>query len=262
MPPSPALSVRDLAIRYGNFAAVAGVSFDVAPGEAFGLVGPNGSGKSTTLAAVAAEIAPDRGEIRVTGLRERDAPLEYRRRIGFVPQELALYEELTVNDNLRFFARLYGLRGDRLARRVGEALATVGLGDLAGRRAGACSGGMKRRLNLACALVHEPAVLLLDEATVGLDAPSRAAVFDGLRRLRERGTAVVLTTHHAEEVDPFCDRVGVLDRGRLVACAAPARVPAGAAVLHGPHPLRGPVASRWAAAGRLGGDTPGRPGDR
>jgi ABC-2 type transport system ATP-binding protein len=217
MPTPPVLSLHDVTLRYGDTVAVDALSLEVRPGETFGLLGPNGCGKSTTLAAVAGALAPAAGVIRVAGVEERADPLAYRRLVGLVPQELALYEELTAADNLLFFGRLYGLRGRDLLRRAGESLEFVRLADRARHRVRTLSGGMQRRLNLACALLHEPPLLLLDEPTVGIDPGSREAIFASLRRLRDRGTALLFTTHHLEEAEHLCDRVGILDSGRLVA---------------------------------------------
>ena len=218
MPWTTVLSLQDVTVRYGAAVAVDALCLDVRRGEIFGLLGPNGSGKSSTLSAVAGAVAPGAGVIRVRGRCERDDPLAYRRLIGLAPQELAFYEELSAEENLRFFGRIYGLAGRELRRRVAETLHFVRLTEPARRPARTYSGGMKRRLNLACALLHEPALLLLDEPTVGLDLPSRDAIFASLEALRQRGCAVVLATHHLQEAERLCDRVGVMDHGRLVAC--------------------------------------------
>jgi len=211
------LSVRNLTVRYGPFVAVDSLSLEVERGEVFGLLGPNGSGKSSALAAIAGDLSPTAGEVRVCGLRERDQPATYRRSLGLVPQELALFDELSAEQNVTFFARLYGLGGHALRRRVGEVLALVRLADHARQRARTLSGGQQRRLNLACALAHEPALLLLDEPTVGIDVQSRDAIFAGLRQLCQRGAAVVFTTHHLEEAEQLCDRLAIVDHGRIVA---------------------------------------------
>ena len=211
------LSLRDVTIRYGAAVAVDALCLEVARGEVFGLLGPNGSGKSSTLAAVAGTLAPAAGEIRVLGVREPDNPLGYRQHVGVVPQELAFFEELTPEANLLFFGRLYGLRGAGLRERVANALEFVRLTEQARRPARTLSGGMQRRLNLACALLHEPPLLLLDEPTVGLDVRSRDAIFASLRLLRDRGRALLFTTHHLEEAEELCDRIGIMDRGRLIA---------------------------------------------
>jgi ABC-2 type transport system ATP-binding protein len=211
-----ALSLQDITLCYGGFVAVDGLCLEVAAGEVLGLLGPNGSGKSTTLSAIAGAMPLTAGEIRVCGLCEKDNPLAYRRQIGLVPQELALFDELTAEQNLLFFGRLYGLGGRTLRRRVADALGFVGLHEQAKQRTRTISGGMQRRLNLACALLHEPRLLLLDEPTVGLDAPSREAVLASLRKLRDTGCALVLTTHHLEEAERLCDRIAIMERGRLV----------------------------------------------
>jgi ABC-2 type transport system ATP-binding protein len=245
---TPVLSLQKLTVRFGDSVAVDGLTLEVSRGEAFALLGPNGSGKSSTLAAVMGEVAPAAGEVRVEGLRAADAPLAYRHRVGLVPQELAFYDELSPRENLTFFGKLYGLRGATLARRVAEALDHVCLSDVADRPAGACSGGMQRRLNLTCALLHQPALLLLDEPTVGLDLPSREAVFQILRRLRRQGTAIVYTTHYLEEAEQLCDRIGILDRGRLIALGTLAELadltrvegPGPIVRAHGPHGLPPP----------------------
>ncbi|HZY88195.1 MAG TPA: ABC transporter ATP-binding protein [Gemmataceae bacterium] len=217
MPTPPVLSLQNVTLRYGDTVAVDALCLEVRRGEIFGLLGPNGCGKSTTLAAIAGALVPAAGVIRVAGVEERADALAYRRHVGLVPQELALYEELTAEDNLLFFGRLYGLRGRDLRRRAGQALDFVRLADRARHRVRTLSGGMQRRLNLACALLHGPPLLLLDEPTVGIDPQSREAIFASLRSLRDRGTTLVFTTHHLEEAEQLCDRVGIMDRGRLVA---------------------------------------------
>jgi ABC-2 type transport system ATP-binding protein len=212
------LSVESVTLRYGQRVAVENLSFTVAPGEILGLLGANGSGKSTTLSAVAGLLALAAGTIRLHGLCPRRDALEYRQHLGYVPQELALYEELSGQANLRFFGRMYGLGQRHLERRVAEVLDVVRLTDRQRDRVGTYSGGMQRRLNLACALLHRPALLLLDEPTVGLDHEARAAVFDCLEDLRASGTAIVYTTHHLDEAARLCDRRVVLgDRLRVAA---------------------------------------------
>jgi ABC-2 type transport system ATP-binding protein len=211
------LSLQDVTIRYGARVAVAALSLEVQRGEVFGLLGPNGCGKSSTLSAIVGALAPAAGSIVVAGRRHADDPLAYRRHIGLVPQELALFEELSAEDNLLFFGRLYGLKGPVLRQRVAEALQFVRLEEQAHLRARTLSGGMQRRLNLGCALLHNPGLLLLDEPTVGLDVQSRDAIFASLRALRDQGRALVFTTHHLEEAEQLCDRVGIMDRGRLLA---------------------------------------------
>jgi ABC-2 type transport system ATP-binding protein len=210
----PLLEVRDLTKRYGRIEALSGVSFDIAAGELFGLLGPNGAGKSTLLAILGGLATPTAGSVRLLG----DLPTANRGAIGFAPQSLALYPDLTARENLTFFGKLYGLNGYDLARRVDEILTTVGLTDRAGDRVGTFSGGMQRRLNLGAAIVHRPRIVLLDEPTAGVDPQSRAHIFDEVRRLNAAGTTVVYTSHYMEEVQALCRRVGILDHGRLIAC--------------------------------------------
>lgn len=202
-------------VGYGRRPVVRGLTLTVHRGESFGLLGANGSGKSTALAAAAGLLRPSSGEIRIDGRRHEDGQAEYAARVGFVPQESALYDELTVGENLRLFGRLHGLRGRGLRRRTAACLAEAALTDRAGQRVGTLSGGLKRRADLACSLMHEPAVLLLDEPTAALDSESRGRVRETLRRLAGEGRAVVLTTHLPREAEDCCGRVGVLTGGVL-----------------------------------------------
>ncbi len=232
----PALSLDSIRVRYGPFLAVDGVSLEVRRGEIVGLLGPNGSGKSTTLAAAAGILDPVAGTVTVDGIRRDADPAGFARRVGLVPQEPALYDELTAAANLAFFGRLYGLSGRHLAERVAFGLAAAKLSDRHAHRVGTFSGGMKQRLNLAVALLHNPPLLLLDEPTAALDPASRDALFGTLFDLREAGHAVLLTTHHLDEAEHGCDRIAVLERGRVVAAGRPADLirsrPAGRSVLY------------------------------
>jgi ABC-2 type transport system ATP-binding protein len=213
------LAAADLHKRYDRTVALERVSFEVAEGELFGLLGPNGAGKSTLIAILSGLLRPTSGAARLNGEGLSPDHRAARRLIGIVPQELAIYTDLTARENLTFFGKLYGLRGAELRRRADEVLAAVGLADRAGDRAGTFSGGMKRRLNLGAALLHRPRVLFLDEPTVGVDPQSRAHIFDEVRRLNGGGMTIVYTSHYMEEVEALCSRVGILDHGRLVACA-------------------------------------------
>lgn len=221
MPASVALAIDNLRVHYGSHLAVDGLSLHVNRGEIVGLLGPNGSGKSTTLAAAAGVLDPAEGRVSVNGICRASDPDGYAKRIGLVPQEPALYDELSANANLSFFGRLYGLSGGTLKSRIERALDRAGLADRAQDRVSTYSGGMKQRLNLACALLHGPAVLLLDEPTASLDPASRDTLFAALYDLREAGHAILLTTHHLDEAEHGCDRLAVLERGRLVACGKP-----------------------------------------
>ena len=219
-----ALSLVEVRARYGRLLAVDGVSLDVARGEIVGLLGPNGSGKSTLLALAAGVLDPVEGHVTVDGRTRASDPVAFSARIGFVPQECALYDELTVADNLFFFAKLYGLGGHDLRRRVVRVHARFGLTGRGGHRVETLSGGLKQRLNLAVALIHDPPVLLFDEPTAALDPVARDELHADLTRLRDDGHAILLSTHHVDEAEAGCDRVAVLDRGRLMACGKPAEV--------------------------------------
>jgi len=222
MPPGPAepgvaIRIEDVKKRYGAVAAVDGVSLDVRRGECFGLLGPNGAGKTTTLSMVSTLVRPDAGRVVVSGADAATDPGAVRRALGHVPQELSLYAELTAKENVAFFGGLYGLTGEKLAARVRESLLLAGLEDRAGDLVGTYSGGMKRRLNFAIGLVHEPPIVLLDEPTVGVDPQSRNHLFEMVTALRARGVTIVYTTHYMEEAERLCDRIGIMDHGRLVA---------------------------------------------
>jgi len=202
--------------RYGDVLAVDGLDLEVRAGEIVGLLGPNGAGKTTTVAIATGLLMPDAGRVDVAGLGSPARP-EARRRLGVAPQALALYETLTGAENLAFFGSLHGLSGRDLDERVGRALAFVGLSERGGGRVATYSGGMKRRLNLAAALVHDPLLVLLDEPTAGVDPQSRNLVFENVLELRHRGRAILYTTHYMEEAARLCDRVAIVDRGRLLA---------------------------------------------
>ncbi|HEY1376251.1 MAG TPA: ABC transporter ATP-binding protein [Gemmataceae bacterium] len=216
----PFLVVDNLHKRYGRTPALDGVSFRVAEGELFGLLGPNGAGKSTLIAILSCLLPATSGRATLLGEELSPANAAVRRLIGIVPQDLAIYPDLTARENLAFFGRLYGLGGSDLAKRVDEVLETVALSDRADDRVATYSGGMKRRLNFGAALVHRPRVLYLDEPTVGVDPQSRNHIFEGVRRLNAAGATVIYTSHYMEEVQALCTRVGILDHGRLVACDA------------------------------------------
>jgi ABC-2 type transport system ATP-binding protein len=216
--PSAILEVHNLHKSYGSAVAVEDVSFHVDQGEMFGLLGPNGAGKTTTLSIIAALLTPTRGMVAILNRRVTPADRELRRHFGIVPQELALYGQLTAHENLRFFGELYGLAGPLLKQRVEEVLAAVALDHRADRRVDTFSGGMKRRLNLGCAIVHRPELLLLDEPTVGVDPQSRNHIFEEIKRLNAAGMTVVYTSHYMEEVQALCPRVAIMDHGRVIAC--------------------------------------------
>jgi ABC-2 type transport system ATP-binding protein len=211
----PAVELCGAVKRYGGLVAVDRVDLAVRPGELFGLLGPNGAGKTTAINLIAGYLAPDAGDVRLAGLPPSRP--EARRRLGLAPQEVALYEGLTARENLAFFGSLYGLAGRELSRRVDWALGVAGLADRAREPVKRFSGGMARRLNLVCALVHRPEILLADEPTAGVDPQSRAHIFDTIRSLAADGTTVVYTTHYMEEASALCERIAILDHGRLLA---------------------------------------------
>jgi ABC-2 type transport system ATP-binding protein len=211
------LRVDSLQKRYGDIDAVAGVSFDVREGEVFGLLGPNGAGKTTLISILATERAPSGGDAMLFEHSVREEPEIVRRMIGVAPQDIAIYPKLTAVENLRFFGRMYGVGRAVLENRISELLHLVGLEKRRDDYAGTFSGGMKRRLNLAAALVHSPRVVLLDEPTSGVDPQSRENIFEIVRRVREAGAAILYTTHYMEEAEGLCDRLGIMNQGKLVA---------------------------------------------
>ena len=213
----PILSVDGLVKRYGDLTAVDHVSFDVQPGEVYGLLGPNGAGKTTLLSVISGLVRPSAGGVRVGGHAVERDPVPAQRLMGVVPQALALYPDLTVRQNLTYFARLRGLRGAARRDEIAAALAAVDLEAVADRRAKTLSGGMNRRLNIAIGLVGRPRLLLLDEPTVGLDPQSRRHILDAVRRLADDGMAVLFTSHYMEEVEYLCRRLSILARGRVIA---------------------------------------------
>ena len=215
------LDIRNLRKSYGSVVAVDDVSFSVRPGELVGLLGPNGAGKTTTVSIISGVVTPDHGEVLIAGEPLRGDTDLKKRRLGLVPQDLALYDELSARANLRFFGGLYSLSGRALDDAVDAVLTLVGLADRAGDLLGTFSGGMKRRLNLAAGLLHDPDILLLDEPTVGVDPQSRNAIFDNLELLKKRGKALLYTTHYMEEAERLCDRLVIMDEGRIVAAGRP-----------------------------------------
>ena len=211
------LEVSGLHKRYGDLVAVQDVSFTARPGEMIGLLGPNGAGKTTTVSMIAGLLEPDRGEVRIEGGVVRTETDPVKRRMGLVPQDLALHDELSAHENLVLFGSLYSIRGAALRRAMDEAFAITGLTDRASDKVATFSGGMKRRLNLAAALLHSPSILLLDEPTVGVDPQSRNAIFANLEEFKRQGKTLVYTTHYMEEAERLCDRINIVDHGQVIA---------------------------------------------
>ncbi|HEY52474.1 MAG TPA: ATP-binding cassette domain-containing protein [Caldilineae bacterium] len=218
------IEAQGLVKRYGDVEAVRGLSFAIRRGEIFGFLGPNGAGKTTTISMLSCLLEPTGGTATIAGYDVVKADQQVKRRIGLVPQELALYPTLSARDNLDFYGRIYGLRGRALRQRVDEVLEMVGL---AGRASGAVetfSGGMKRRLNIAAGLLHRPEVLFLDEPTVGVDPQSRNAIFEHVERLNAAGMTILYTTHYMEEAERLCHRVAIIDQGRIIALDTPRKL--------------------------------------
>ena len=213
----PILDVRHLRKSFGRLVAVDDVSFTLEAGKLVGLLGPNGAGKTTTVSMVSGLVTPERGEVLIAGKKLGGDTDPAKRRIGLVPQDLALYEELSAMANLKFFGALFGLSGGRLDKAIGAAMELVGLVDRMKDLVKTFSGGMKRRLNLAAGLLHDPDILLLDEPTVGVDPQSRNAIFDNLEELKRRGKALLYTTHYMEEVERLADRIVIIDHGKVIA---------------------------------------------
>jgi ABC-2 type transport system ATP-binding protein len=210
------IAVQSVRKSYSDLVAVDGVSFEIPSGEVFGLLGPNGAGKTTLIHVLAGVHSPDSGSVSLNGQPDPTRS-EVRRQLGLAPQALALYEALSAEENLTFFGKLYGLSGPRLHERVAWALDFSGLADRRHDRVWTYSGGMKRRLNLACALIHDPAVVLLDEPTAGVDPQSRNHLFDRIEALGREGRTILYTTHYMEEAQRLCRRVAIMDHGRILA---------------------------------------------
>ena len=211
------LTVANLSKSFGSIQAVADISFEVRPGEIYGLLGPNGAGKTTTISCTCGLLKPDTGRVELGGVELAGDPLAFKQMIGVVPQEAAIYGDLTARENLRFWGQLAGLGGAELGRRIDVVLDAVGLTERGKDATRKFSGGMKRRLNLAIGMIHEPRLLLLDEPTVGIDVQARLNILDVVREVASRGTAVLYTTHYLEEAQQLCDRIGIMDEGQIKA---------------------------------------------
>jgi ABC-2 type transport system ATP-binding protein len=218
------LEVKDLVKKYGDFTAVKGISFDIKEGEIFSLLGPNGAGKTTSISMLSTLYAPTSGEATIGGHSVTKELMAVRNLIGVVPQELALYDDLTARENLVFWGQMYGLSGKALNIRVNEVLEQIGLADKARNRVKTYSGGMKRRVNIGVGLLHKPSLLFMDEPTVGIDPQSRRAILDSVKALNQQGMTVLYTTHYMEEAEELSDRVGILDHGELIALGTQAEL--------------------------------------
>jgi ABC-2 type transport system ATP-binding protein len=221
---SHCVSVKNLTKKYGELTAVDNLSFDVEKNEIFGLLGPNGAGKSTTLSVITTLSDMNKGEIEISGYDIRRNKMKIKQLIGMVPQDIAVYEHLSALENVKFFASLYGLKGRALTSAAKEALEFVGLSDRQSMKPKHMSGGMKRRLNIACGIAHKPELIVMDEPTVGVDAQSREHILNSIRTLRDRGTTVIYTSHYMNEVEEICDRIAIIDRGQMIACGTKAEL--------------------------------------
>jgi len=212
-----AIEVLNLHKSFGENKAVQGVDFNVQQGEIYSLLGPNGAGKTTTISMLSCLLRPDEGDARVMGHSIRDEQMGVKSVLGVVPQEIALYEDLTARENLTFWGKMYGLRGGALKARVDEVLDIIGLQDRAKERVGKYSGGMKRRVNIGVALLHKPKVIYMDEPTVGIDPQSRRNILDSVVDLKKQGMTVLYTTHYMEEAEELSDHIGIMDHGKMIA---------------------------------------------
>jgi ABC-2 type transport system ATP-binding protein len=220
----PILEVKNLVKKYGDFTAVNGISFEIQEGEIFSLLGPNGAGKTTTISILSTLYAPTSGDALVGGHSVTHDPMAVRNLIGVVPQELALYEDLTARENLSFWGQMYNLSGRALRARINEVLEQIGLADKAKKRIKTFSGGMKRRVNIGVGLLHQPRLLFMDEPTVGIDPQSRRAILDSVKELNRQGMTVLYTTHYMEEAQELSNRVGIIDHGELIALGTQAEL--------------------------------------
>lgn len=211
------LQANNLVRKFGDLLAVDNVSFDIQEGEIFSLLGPNGAGKTTTISMLSTLLAPTSGDARINGFSIINDNMQVRKYIGIVPQEIALYDDLTAMENLHYWGRLYDLGGRELEQRVQEVLQQIGLSDRAKDRVKTYSGGMKRRVNIAAGLLHKPKLLFMDEPTVGIDPQSRRMILDMVKELNQQGMSILYTTHYMEEAQELSDRVGIIDQGKLIA---------------------------------------------
>jgi ABC-2 type transport system ATP-binding protein len=211
------VKIEELVKKFGDTIAVDNISLEIEEGEIFGLLGPNGAGKSTIINIICGLLSKDRGKVEILGRDIKKDPFYTKKNIGIVPQDIAIYDDLTAFENIKFFAGLYGLSGSLLKDRVEEALEFVGLADKATSRPADFSGGMKRRLNIACAIAHRPKLIIMDEPTVGIDPQSRNHILQSVRKLNEMGSTIIYTSHYMEEVEEISSRIAIIDHGKVIA---------------------------------------------
>lgn len=211
------IKIKNLQKSYGDIQALNGIDIEVNKGEFYGLLGPNGAGKTTTINILSTILKPDKGEIFINGFNLKTESKKCKNYIGIVPQEIALYDDLSAYDNLVFWGKLYKINSSLLSKRINELLDLMGLEQRKNHKIKTFSGGMKRRINIACALLHSPKILLMDEPTVGLDPQSRNFIFEALQKLHQQGTTIIYTTHYMEEVEKLCDKISIIDYGKIIA---------------------------------------------
>lgn len=212
-----ALEVTDLVKSFGDFTAVQDLSFSINQGDIFGLLGPNGAGKSTTMSMICGILKPNKGTIHIFGKDLSKERVNIVKEIGFIPQNIALYDNYTAYENIKFFGRIYGLKGKNLEDAIDKSLEFTGLLDVKNKRAGEFSGGMMRRLNIACAIVHSPKLIIMDEPTVGIDPQSRNHILESVKKLNSQGATIIYTTHYMEEVESICNNIAIIDHGKIIA---------------------------------------------
>lgn len=210
------IKIKDLVKKYGDFIAVDNVSLDINEGEIYGLLGPNGAGKSTTISILCGILKSTRGEVEVLGEDINNGKFQNKKLMGLVPQNIALYDDYSAYENIKFFGSLYGLRGKKLEEKINKALEFTGLVDVKDKRAKTFSGGMLRRLNIACAIVHEPKIIIMDEPTVGIDPQSRNHILESVRKLNEEGATIIYTSHYMEEIETICSKIAIIDHGKVI----------------------------------------------
>lgn len=210
------IELDKLVKKFDDFVAIDNISLSIDKGEIYGLLGPNGAGKSTTISTICGLVRPSSGDIKIMGTSIKKHDVNIKRKIGLVPQKIAIYEDFTAKENISFFGELYGLRGRELKEAVERALEFVGLKEVKNKKSKEYSGGMLRRLNIACAIVHNPKIIIMDEPTVGIDAQSRNHILDSIKKLNEEGTTIIYTSHYMEEVESICTKIAIIDHGKVI----------------------------------------------
>jgi len=226
MKQNPIIKISDLTKQYPNTdkPAVGGLNLNIYPGEIFGLLGPNGAGKTTTISMLCTHLKPNSGSIIINSKEVSTQQTAIRKEIGFVPQDIALYDKLTARENLHFFGNMFGMKGKALKDKINFWLKTFGLQEKSGKQIKTYSGGMKRRINLIAGLLHEPKILFLDEPTVGIDVQSKNIIIESLKEINKKGTTIIYTSHHMDEAEHFCSRIAIIDYGKIIAKGEPRKL--------------------------------------